>query len=215
MSQVTLTKEQKESLLTERELREYKIYMRLNRPPMAPSTAQQFLNLFLLGNNCEDIVRVNPNGFSLGAIVRARLENNWDEIRADHQQQLLDKIRSRVQQVTLETVDRIVNELAASNKLVNDRLLLYLQTGDEKHLQGMKLGGALHMRQMVEMLQKLTGQQNPKSPSVVLPPVSSPPAKTTETSESPLPSLPEGKPVDVDTADKIIESVFLAQGGRK
>jgi hypothetical protein len=157
-SEIVLSQADKEQLLTERELREYRIYLRLNQPPMAPSTQAQFYNLFLQGNNCEEIQRLNPNGFSLGAIVRARMEGDWDLRRREYQRQLMDSARERVQQVTLETVDRLANELAASNKLINDRVKKFLQTGDPAELQGTSVGSIRHLKEAVEMLQKLTGQ---------------------------------------------------------
>lgn len=159
---VLLSQEEKESLLTERELREYRIYMRLKQPPMAPSAEGEFFRLFLNGVNCEEIHRLNPNGFSLGAIVRARIEFDWDQKRREHQEQLSLRIRDRVMQVQLETTERVANELAASNKAINERVLRYIQTGDDKALEGTGIGTLKHLKETVELLLKLTGQDGDK-----------------------------------------------------
>lgn len=167
MSESALTQTEKESLLSEREKAAYSLYMKLKQPPMAQSTQAQFFSLFLQGNSCEEIVRLNPNGFPLGAIVRARVENDWDLKLREHQNELMAKVRERVQQVTLETIDRVANELAASNKLTNDRIKRFLQSGDEKELDGLYIGGVKHLEKVVDLLQRLTGQDTKKSSSTV------------------------------------------------
>ncbi len=211
---IVLSQADKEALLTERELREYKIYMRLNQPPMAQSTQGQFYNLFIQGNNCEEIVRLNPNGFSLGAITRARIDNDWDMKRNDYQAELMAKVRERVQQVTLETVDRIANELAASNKLTNDRVKKFLQTGDPAELQGTSVGSLRHLKEAVELLQKLTGQDVKKQQTQVGGMVEHrhvvEPAGTIA-----LPDAPAGKPLPPQTAAQALEIIYKNRQGQK
>jgi hypothetical protein len=210
-----LTQEQKEALLTERELREYRIYMRLQQPPMAPSTQARFFALFLNGLNCEEIHRLNPNGFSLGAIVRARLENDWDLKRLEHQEQLMARVRERVQQVTLETVERIANELAASNKLVNDKVLKYLQTGDPAELAGTNIGSVRHLKEMVELLAKLTGQDAKKTQVG-----GTVEHRHTIAQEAPaqqavsMPVLPVGKPMDPQVVADALDAIYRHRGGK-
>lgn len=209
---IVATQEQKEALLTERELREYRVYQRLNRPPMAPSTQAQLFQLFLNGNGCEEIVRLNPNGFALGAVVRARIENDWDLKRQEHQEQLMLRVRERVQQVTLETIERVSNEMAASNKLINDKVKKFLQTGDPAELNGTSIGNVRHLKEMVEMLQKLTGQDAKKTQTV---------GGTIEhrhtveaTPASALPVLPAGRPVDPKVAASALEVIHKSRGGK-
>jgi hypothetical protein len=206
---LALSQQEKETRLTERELREYRIYMRLNQPSMAKSTQEQFFNLFLTGVNCEEIVKLNPGGFSLGAIVRARIENDWDEKRQEHQITLMERARERIQQVTLETVERILLEISASNKLTTDKVLKFIQTGDEKELDGTSVGNIRHLKEMVEMLQKLTGQdvkkqqQNVSGTVVHNHVVASQPSVPS----SELPVLPSGKPIAPGDAANVLELI--------
>jgi hypothetical protein len=210
---IVLTQADKEALLTERELREYRIYMRLQQPPMAQSTQAGFFNLFLQGNNCEEIQRLNPNGFSLGAIVRARIDNDWDLKLQEHQQQLMTKVRERVQQVTLETVERIANEMAASNRLVNDRVKKFLQTGDVVELQGTSVGSVKHLKEMVEMLAKLTGQDSKKTTQVGGTVEHRHVMETAPVNPALLPELPVGKPLPPQTAAKALEIIHKSRQG--
>lgn len=170
---------------------------------MAPSTAAQFFQVFLNGSNCEAIHKLNPNGFSLGAIVRARIEGNWDELRLEHQQTLMARVRERVQQVTLETVERVANEMAASNKLINDKVLRYLQTGNVEELAGTSVGTVKHLMQMVEMLQELTGANKEKK--VISTTVTVTPSQSSQA--TPLPVIPAGKPLPAQTAASALEAI--------
>ena len=192
-----------ESRLTEREAREYGIYTRLNQPPMAASASLQFLALFLSGQSCEDIQRLSPNGFSLGAIVRARIDNDWDSQLEEHQRILIENAKDKVNQVTLETIDRVLAELSASNKAVKERALKYIQTGDEKYLEGTGIGSVKHLVQMTEILSRLTGQDSKKSTIVT---VQDDRAKTVE-GETVEPAGP------IKAADAL-EEIYKARGGK-
>lgn len=211
---LALTLDQKKELLTERELREYQIYMRLGQPPMAKSTQAQFFALFLNGDNCEGIVRLNPNGFSLGAVVRARIENDWDMKRREHQANLLQKSREKVQQIVLETVERVSNELAASNKLINDRAKKFLQTGDPAELAGTGIGSQKHLKDSVELLQKLTGQDVKKQQTQVDGFVEHRHVHEQATPTD-LPVLPAGKPVAPEDAARALEVIRKNRQGKK
>lgn len=206
-----MTQEQKEALLTERELREYRVYLRLNQPPMAPSAQMAFFQVFLNGQNCEEIHRLNPNGFSLGAMVRARIENDWDQRRIEHQELLMARVRERVQQVTLETVERVANELAASNKFVTDKVLRYLQTGDVNELVGTSVGSMKHLREMVELLQKLTGQDAKKNQTQIGGVVEH---RHVVEGQPTMPALPVGKPVPPKLAASALAEIHKSRGGK-
>lgn len=208
MSNEIVPSEDPLALLSPREQREYQIYMRLRQPPMAVSTALQFFQLFLNGSSCEDIVRLNPNGFSLGAIVRARLENNWDQYLAEHKIELMAKIRDRVQQVTFETVDRLTLEMAASNKLTTDAVKKYLQTGDVAELKNTGVGSIRHLKDAIEMLQKLTGQDQPKRPNS-MPEPQAPRVTTVEATV--LPAVPLAKPLPPQTAASALEIIHKSR----
>lgn len=214
-SEIVLSQADREALLSPRELREYQIYMRLGQPPMAASTQAKFFQLFLNGQSCEEIVRLNPGGFSLGAIVRARIENNWDALLQEHRQELMYKIKERVQQTTLETLDRLCLELAASNKLNGDKVKRFLQTGDATELEGTQVGTTKHMKELVQALANLLESSGPpKKPSVPGSQVNvninnGPPQKTIEGTA--LPIVTAGKPLPASTAASALEAIHKAR----
>ena len=156
-------------ILNDRELSAYHYWQSTQDPPIAPSTQAKMFELFLQGKELEEIRRLNP-GFSLGAIAAARLQGGWDQQRDQHLQDLLGKVRGRVQQSFLETVDLFCDLLAAKNKVHRDKVLKFIQSGDERELADLNLGGMKGYKDIIEGLAKLTGQdQNRKvSGSVTL-----------------------------------------------
>lgn len=209
-----LTQEQKEALLSDRELREYQIYMRLNQPAMAKSVKEKFFTLFLNGQNCEEIQRLNPNGFSLGAVVRARIEDDWDEKKQEHQARIITEARERLQQITVETMNRVALELAASNKLATEKILLYMQTGEEEHLAGTNVGSLKHLKDMVEVLQKLTGQDQKKDVSGTVVHTHTLQPAPPEPDKVVLSALPVGEPVKPQLAASALEAIHKNRGGK-
>lgn len=146
--------------LSPTELKAYDDYLEKGAPSLAPSVQLQLYQLFLNGKSTDEIARLNPN-FSLGMIVRARVEGFWDEKRDAHLAQLLEGVRERVQQAQLEAVNFACDMLSAVHKLQGDKIKKYLQTGNQEELEG--LGGNLSLKtykEVVELLLKLTGQDS-------------------------------------------------------
>lgn len=202
--------------LTPEERKAFEIYMRLNQPPMAPSAQANFRELYLQGTSCEEIHRLNPGGFSLGAIVRARIEYSWDEARKLHQERLALRVRERVQQVQMETIERVANELAASNKLISDKALKYIQTGDESLLAGTSIGSLKHLKELSEILLKLTGQDKNGTGVTVNVSNSAPtPARAEVIEAETLPALPAERPPTSEEAASLLHAVLKVKNSEE
>jgi len=143
--------------LSPEERKAYKLYVQKNDPPLAPGVQAQLYNLYLNGSTCEEINRLNPN-FSLGMIVRAKVEGLWDDRRDKHINELFESVRERVQQVQMESVVFTTDLLAGANKMFGDKLKRYLQTGDERELGDLRIDSLKQYRDAVDLLLKLTGQ---------------------------------------------------------
>jgi hypothetical protein len=153
--------------LADREAFAYRVWLGKNESPISPSTQAQMFQLYLQGKGCEEIRRLNP-GFTLGSIVAARVLGKWDAARARHMESLFVNIRQRVQQAAMETTDALCDYLAAKNKFMRDRVLRYIQTGDESLIEGLKLGDIKGYKELVEALMKVTGQDQNKKLSGTL-----------------------------------------------
>jgi len=162
MSQTSETREQAiervKALLNERELYAYNHFCSGQLPPIAPSLNAKMFGLFLQGRTCEEIRRLNQ-AITLGQIVAARIEGDWDRRRSEHLDRLLTETSLRVQQSTLETANFVCDLLAVADKEHGDKLRLYLQTGDKKDLGEFKIDSIFNLKQTIEVLQKLTGQE--------------------------------------------------------
>ena len=143
--------------LSPEERKAFKLYVQKGDPPLAVGVQAQLYALYLNGSSCEDIVKLNPN-FSLGMIVRAKIEGLWDDRRDTHLQTLFESVRERVQQVQMESVMFSADLLASANKMFGDKLKKYIQTGDERELGTLKIDSLKQYRDAVELLLKLTGQ---------------------------------------------------------
>jgi hypothetical protein len=144
-------------LLSKGEEYAFEYFQKSQQPPLAPSLNAKLFQLFLNGKNCEEIRRLNKD-LTLGQIVWARIEGDWDQRRSDHLNSLLTETSLRVQQATLETADFVCDLLAVANREHGDRLRRYLQTGDQKELGDFKIDSIFNLKQTIEVLQKLTGQ---------------------------------------------------------
>jgi hypothetical protein len=146
--------------LTKKELTELEKYR--NKPGLAITIQAQFFELFVNGNSCEEIHRLNSN-FPFGAIVRARIEGLWDQRKDDMLASALDAVRARVEQTQVAAVHFNADLLAAAHKQFGDRLKKYMQTGDENVLGDVKIETLKQYRDAIEMWLKVTGQDSKKT----------------------------------------------------
>lgn len=128
---------------------------------LAPSFSAKLFVLFLNGKSCDEIRRLNP-ALTLGQIVDARVRGEWDRRKVECVDDLLTSAADRVRQVSLETVSVICDLLAAKNSAYRDKILKFMQSGNEDDIKDLGALGIGGYRQLLDVLQKLTGQANAK-----------------------------------------------------
>jgi hypothetical protein len=143
--------------LSPEEMKAYKAYLKKNDPPLAPRVQAELFSLYINGSTTEEIAKLNPN-FSLGMVVRAKVDGLWDQRRDAHLDHLFSTVRDRVSQVQMESVVFTSDLLASANKMFGDKIKKYIQTGDEAELGTLKIDSLKQYRDAVELLLKLTGQ---------------------------------------------------------
>jgi hypothetical protein len=154
------TREDLESLkanLSPRELQAYDSCVRQNKPPVAEMVADSFYQMYLAGASCAEIQKSNQ-GFTLGQIVRCRLDGNWDVLRAEHQAKLYAGVTDAVRQAQMESVKFLALRMAASHKFHTEKLLKFIQTGDEKLIDGLGIKDFKQYQETLATLMKVTGQ---------------------------------------------------------
>lgn len=130
-----------------------------NEPPLSASIADKFYELFLQGNTCEQIHRLNPAVY-MGAIVHARIRDRWDSRKNEYLSELYSNTKARLSQAQMESVHFAADMLAAVHKLNTEKVKRYLQTGNPEDLIGVTMlpTSIKSYKDLWETIQKATGQ---------------------------------------------------------
>ncbi|SRR6266404_2804109 len=177
-----------------------------NRPPLSTFTSGQFYQLFLNGNDCQEICRLNENLYPLGIIIEARVAHAWDRRKAEHLSNLYDGISERAKQTQLQSVAFVSDMLAATAKLHGDKVKRFLQTGDENEIKDLPIKSLDSYRKLIEMLLKLTGADSKSKPE----------SKTNINIMAPMSSIkvdPKDENMTSEVAGKILALLEAKDGG--
>lgn len=159
---MTKTQEDSEAVvvtnhLNAREQIAYDMHMKKLEPPLAPALCAELFELYLNGLSLADIVKANK-GLKMGAVVRASLEGDWYDKRLAYQENLLQSVVPRVQQVQAEAILFTSSLMAVAHKLHGAKINRFLQTGDETELGDFAPRTFEAYRKAAELALKLTGQ---------------------------------------------------------
>lgn len=145
------------SYLTDRERAILDSYDRSGGHRISPITQAQFYSLFIHGKTCDDIADLN-RGFPLGAILKARVEGEWDRRLNEYRDSLFADVHVKLAQVETESVHFLADMLSAVHKQQGKKIQKYIQTGDEGELGDMKISSIKNYKEVLELLIKATGQ---------------------------------------------------------
>ncbi len=159
-----LTLHERRNLLTYRERLAYDAMVTSHaaRPPIAASTAVGMFQSFLAGKECDEIAKIS-GAFTLAEVVRTRVEDRWDERRKDYRESLLKGAQDSVRQEVLASTYFVLDQLAATRKYHGERIAKYLQTGEQEYISSLFIFNPKSMKEMVDVLMTLTGQNKPKN----------------------------------------------------
>jgi len=162
------------------------LYEKERQVPLSPSLQAQFFNLYLNGKSCFQIQQLNP-GFHLGAIVKARLDGEWDRRLNEYRDELLNTATERAKTVSHEAIGFVGDMLSATHKFHGRRLAKYLQTGDEGELGDLDIKSIKNYKAVLELMMSLTGQGG-KGTTINL---NASPAPPPEPNKAPIQLTPE------------------------
>jgi hypothetical protein len=190
--------------LTPRERAAYRLSVDRKEPFLSPSLQDELYSLYQDGKTCEEIQALNKN-LSLGMIVRARVDHEWDEKRAAYLKSMFDRAKGQAVQLSLESMGFLGDLLTAFHKHDRQKLQKFIQTGNPDELEGAMMTSASNLklyRDVLELLLRLTGQGETKTQRVsgVVEHLHT----TVPVVEAPLPKLPPAEP---QTAAQILELV--------
>jgi hypothetical protein len=172
---------------------------------LSTQTAIQLFGLFLQGYSTDEIQRLNPNygSIGLGLIVKARIEHDWDAMRAEYIADLMLTVRQTVEKSVLESIQFAADGLAVYRKLVGDRFKRYLQTGNPEDLGEFKEMSFKTYKDLIAIMQQLTSHNAtppPQQPTYV---ANEPEAVDAELVR--VPQLAADRPVEAAEAAKMLE----------
>jgi hypothetical protein len=141
----------------------YKYFINANYPELSGDLSEKYYELFLAGASCEDIRKANP-GVGLGSIVHARVRDGWDLQKVEHLQDLKRDIPERVAKTQLDSAEFLQKILTSVHLVHRESLDKFLATGDKSHLTGTPFANMKmkDYQQVIELLLKVTGQENKK-----------------------------------------------------
>lgn len=156
----TLTRTEQIDALTENEREALFRHTKTGAPPLSPETNARLFELYLMGKTLDQIQRTNK-AFTLGMMVQAKIDGDWDNRLVIYQQELLDGVKERVKQTQLEAIYFVSDQLSFTHAKFRKAMLRYLETGDEGELGGLVISNPKQYRETIELLLQLTGQDNP------------------------------------------------------
>lgn len=126
--------------------------------PLSPDAGARMYELFLHGSDAREIQRLNK-AFPLGGILDAQVRYKWTQRRDQYYIELQDRVKDKVIKSQLETTELMTDILAAARKKHSDKLKKFIQSGDEKDLDGvMNIETLQSLLKVTEGLLKITGQ---------------------------------------------------------
>lgn len=130
--------------------------------PIAIGIAEQLMQLYLQGRTLTEIRQLNKN-FQLGQIVHAAVEGRWNLQREAFIALTVARAKSRAVVAAAEGIELAADMMASMKKLHGDNAAHFLQTGNPKDLgSATALTTIKQLREVAEVLMKLTGQEQKK-----------------------------------------------------
>jgi len=123
---------------------------------LSPHLEAQLYEVFLQGNSCETIAKLNP-GIPIGQVLETRLQRNWDGRRERYLEELMASAKANVTQIQLEALEFLRTHLAVIHKAFGVQAKKFLQSGNLKDFPKTDLSWKQYKEQL-ELLMKLTGQ---------------------------------------------------------
>lgn len=154
----SLVKRNPVELLSVPEREAYERFLRSDKAPLGPDLSARLFESFLNGKTCSDIQHDNCE-LSFGAIVDARVRDNWDEQRATYMQKLLEKAGNRALRAQLEAVDFVFEMFQITHLVSRQKFEEYRRTKDLKALEGaLQVASVKQYKDLIMSLALLAGK---------------------------------------------------------
>lgn len=136
---------------TEDELKELNEFIEKQNTRIAPSTAANFLTLYLEGRSVEQIHRRFPQ-WPKGALLRARHEYGWDLARDGYIESMTKEISNRTAKIKVEVLHYLYDSLAVTHKEFAREMEIYLQNPSKDNLPRNRIKSLKEYRETIKTL---------------------------------------------------------------
>lgn len=141
--------------LSKEEAVAYRYFCQTNAPPLSPDLQEKLFRVYLNGSSCEQIFRLNGKKYSLGAIVSARIEGNWDELIKKNASELISNTMEKVTSARIESVNLLSTLITASIQAESEKVLRYMQSQDPDDLGVFRIEGVKGLKDALDTLDRL------------------------------------------------------------
>lgn len=166
--------------MSKAEEKAYREYCTSNDPPLPPELQEQLFRVYLNGSSCEKIWKSNKEAFSLGALVAARVEGDWDGKIQDNASDMIAATLGKVARARLESINLLADLISATVQVETDKIAKFTQTQDPNQLGILRIEGLKGLTEAVTVLEKLVSKPPEGKPPAPNPPAQAfvnPPAK--------------------------------------
>jgi hypothetical protein len=140
----------------------YDKFTRSGRASVAADYNQRLYELYLRGLSCEAISLLNP-GLSLGAVVKARVDGQWDSRRDQYTADLLTESNALLRQTAAESLQFLSLVLAVAHREHGEKLKKYLASGKPEDLGDFRIANFGGYKQIIETIARLVGADQKKT----------------------------------------------------
>lgn len=173
--------------MSKAEEKAYRAYCNGNEPPLAPELQEQLFRAYLNGSSCEKIWKANKETFSLGALVAARVDGDWDGKIKENATEMIAVTLGKVARARMESINLLSDLISATVQAETDKIVKFTQTQNPEDLGMLRIEGLKGLTEAISSLEKLVGKPEAKGPSTSAPTqafVDAPPAPTLDEPDS-------------------------------
>ena len=123
--------------------------------PLAPDVNARLFDLYLRGRSLREIMRLGAGAYTLGQVVHAAVEGQWDRRRIEVLDEMILGAAETARRAAVEGVEYLADSIAAAAKIQRERVSKFLRTGDMDDAPD--VASVATFAKLVESLVKLTG----------------------------------------------------------
>jgi hypothetical protein len=152
--------------LTDRERRALEAWRKRGDAPIPLDESIRMYELYLNGYSCEQIEKTlrstNPNipSYSLGQLVNARIDHDWDERRLRHLNELYEEVNERVRKTKADVTSFLSDVLTVTHVEEGEKLRRWLVSHKDADKSMFQVSGIGSYKEVLALFMNISGLSN-------------------------------------------------------